>query len=144
MAYASTFSDTYSYNGLDQRVGKVDTGGTFAYTRDGDELDNTVLADGAAVYNQGANGNRLVSENRSGTSKYYHSDALGSTGALTNSGESVTDTRVTDAFGMAVTGSGSTPTPFGFVGGRPPTGRTRRVSERRGHGVDAVWASVLR
>lgn len=43
-------------------------------------------------------------------------DALGSVRALTNSSGSVTDSKSTDAFGLVVTASGSTPTPFGFAG----------------------------
>ena len=114
---ASTFSNTYAYNGLDQRVSKVDNAGAFAYTRQDDAIDSSVLSDGAAVYNHAAGDNELISEVRGGTtSKYYHSDALGSSGALTSSSGTTTDTHVTDAFGLTVTGSGTTPTPFGFVG----------------------------
>jgi RHS repeat-associated protein len=72
-----------------------------------------VLSDGAASYVYAGG---LVSEVRGGTSKFYHSDALGTTRAITNSGGSTTDSLTTDAFGMTVSGSGSTPTPFGFAG----------------------------
>ena len=53
---------------------------------------------------------------RGGTSKFYHADGHGSTGALTSSTGATTDTLTTDAFGMTVTGSGTTPTPFGYAG----------------------------
>jgi RHS repeat-associated protein len=79
-----------------------------------DSIDSEVLSDGSASYFHGADG--LISESRSGTSKFCHADALGSVRALTNGSGSVTDSRSTDAFGLVVTSSGSTPTPFGFAG----------------------------
>jgi RHS repeat-associated protein len=103
----------YAYNGIGQRVQK--TGGVSAsYILTDDSIDSEVLSDGAASFVRGASG--LISENRGGTSKFYHADALGSVKALTNTSGVVTDARSTDAFGMVVTSSGSTPTPFGFAG----------------------------
>ena len=108
-----TFSDAYAYNGLDQRSGKADSAGTFSFLRAGDGIASPVLADGAATYNYGAG---LTSEVRSGTSKFYQADALGSTRELTNSSGTITDAHETDAFGNTVASSGSTLTPFGFAG----------------------------
>ena len=103
----------YAFNGLGQRVGK--SGGVSAsYILADDSIDTEVLADGSASYAHGVTG--LISENRGGTSKFYHPDALGSVRALTNTSGTVTDSRSTDAFGLVVASSGSTPTPFGFVG----------------------------
>jgi RHS repeat-associated protein len=104
-----------TYNGIGQRVAKA-TGGTptASYTLEDDSIDSNVLKDGSATYHQGPNG--LIAETRSSTDKYYHADALGTTRAITNSGGSVTDTLTTDAFGLTVSSSGSTPTPFGFAG----------------------------
>ncbi|MCX6369591.1 MAG: hypothetical protein NTX57_23230 [Armatimonadetes bacterium] len=103
----------YSYNGLGQRVGKSG-GASASYILSDDSIDSEVLSDGAASFVHGASG--LVSENRGGTDKFYHADALGSVKTLTDGSGSVTDSRSTDAFGMVVTTSGSTPTPFGFAG----------------------------
>jgi len=50
----------------------------------------------------------LVSQRRSTTTKYYHFDALGSTLALTDSNENVTDTYRYYAFGKTLTSSGNT------------------------------------
>src|SRR5213079_453904 len=50
------------------------------------------------------------------TSKWYHGDALGSTRGITNGSQTVTDAILFDAFGMTVSRTGSTATPFGFVG----------------------------
>jgi RHS repeat-associated protein len=103
----------YVYNGLGQRVSKSG-GASASYILSDDSIDSQVLSDGAASFVHGASG--LVSENRGGTSKFYHADALGSVKALTDGSGSVTDSRSTDAFGLVVTTSGSTSTPFGFAG----------------------------
>ena len=56
------------------------------------------------------------SERRGTTSKFYHGDALGSTRGITNTSQAVTDSVLYDGFGMTVSRTGTTPTPFGFVG----------------------------
>ncbi len=88
---------------------KVDSSGTRNYVCDGASVASTVLSDGAAVYSDG-------SERRSGVSSFRHTDALGSTRGITNSSQTATDGILLDAFGMTVSRTGSTPTPFGFVG----------------------------
>jgi RHS repeat-associated protein len=112
---ATTSAGTYTYtsNGIGQRVAKSGPGVSQSYVLGSDAIDAPVLSDGAASYVYAGG---LVSEVRGGTSKFYHSDALGTTRAITNSGGSTTDSLTTDAFGMTVSGSGSTPTPFGFAG----------------------------
>jgi RHS repeat-associated protein len=103
---------TYTYNGIGQCV--VKSGSTTAtYLLADDSIDSPVLDDGSATYHRG---NGLIAETRSGNDKFYHADALGTTRAITDSGGSVTDTLTTDAFGLTVSSSGSTPTPFGFAG----------------------------
>jgi RHS repeat-associated protein len=87
----------------------VDSTGTRNYVCEGAEVASTVLSDGAAVYSDG-------SEHRSGASSFRHTDALGSTRGITNSSQTATDGILLDAFGMTVSRTGSTPTPFGFVG----------------------------
>ena len=112
---AATVNASYSYNGLSQRTGRVDSASaTYAYTRAGDAIDAPVLSDGQATYNQG---NGLISEVRGSASKFYKADGLGTTRALTGSTGTTTDTLSTDAFGNTVASSGSSPSPFGFVGG---------------------------
>jgi RHS repeat-associated protein len=116
-AIVGTQTTTYPYNGIGQRVAKSGSV-TNNYLLADDSIDTQVLSDGNATYAHGVNG--IVSENRGGTSKFYHADALGSTRALTNSTGSVTDSRSTDAFGMVVsstgTGIGAGASPFGFAG----------------------------
>ncbi len=64
----------------------------------------------AAVYTPG------LSERRGSASKFLHADALGSTRGITDSTQAVTDSMLYDAFGNTLSRTGTTPTPFGFVG----------------------------
>ena len=60
----------------------------------------------------------LISERASGTSKYYHGDQLGSTRGITSAAQTITDSREYDSFGLTIATTGTTATPFGFVGGQ--------------------------
>jgi len=111
ITYPGGATNTFQYNGLDLRTRKVDSTGTFNYATDGTGPGSPVLKDGAAVYTPG------LSERRGVASKFYHADALGSTRGITDSTQTVTDSILYDAFGMVVSRTGTTPTPFGFVGG---------------------------
>lgn len=102
---------SYSYNGLDARRTKTIGGTTNTFKRMGASPTAPVIKDSNATYTPG------VSERRGGVSKWAHSDYLRSAKQLTNSSESVTDTKQYDAFGMQTGTTGSTPTPFGFAGG---------------------------
>jgi RHS repeat-associated protein len=110
ITYPSAATNSFQYNGLDLRMQKVDSGGTVNYICDGTDPASAVLADTNATYTPG------LSERRSGTSKFLHSDALGTTRGITNSSQTATDGLLFDAFGMSVSRTGTTPTPFGFVG----------------------------
>src|SRR5947208_2397070 len=59
---------------------------------------------------------RLISQRRGNDTSYYHFDTLGSTRGLTNSSQVVTDTNIHDAWGVNVASSGTTVTPFRFIG----------------------------
>ncbi|MCW3099800.1 MAG: repeat-containing protein, partial [Chthonomonadaceae bacterium] len=110
ITYPSSATNSFAYNGEDLRMQKVDSAGTANYLTDGTTPASAVLKDGSAVYTPG------LSEHRGTTSKFYHGDALGSTRGITNSSQAVTDTVLYDGFGMTVSRTGTTPTPFGFVG----------------------------
>ncbi|MCW3099802.1 MAG: repeat-containing protein [Chthonomonadaceae bacterium] len=110
ITYPSSATNSFAYNGEDLRMQKVDSAGTANYLCDGTTPASAVLKDGSAVYTPG------LSEHRGTTSKFYHGDALGSTRGITNSSQAVTDTVLYDGFGMTVSRTGTTPTPFGFVG----------------------------
>ncbi|MBL1153096.1 MAG: L,D-transpeptidase family protein [Armatimonadetes bacterium] len=110
ITYPNQNTNSFAYNGLDTRVSKVDSTGTRTYLRDGAYVTDPVLSDGAALYTPG------ISERRSSVTKFFHPDRLGTTGRLTDTNQSTTDTRQYDAFGLLTNSSGSTPTPFGFAG----------------------------
>ncbi len=111
ITYPNTSTNSFQYNGLNLRTRKVDSSGTINYLCDGTDPGSAVVADTNATYTG------VLSERRSGVSKFYHGDALSSTRGITNSSQTATDGILYDAFGMTVSRTGTTPTPFGFVGG---------------------------
>jgi RHS repeat-associated protein len=58
----------------------------------------------------------LISQHRSGATSIYHYDAIGTTRALTDSNQNVTDTAVYTAFGEKTSSVGTTANPYGFLG----------------------------
>jgi RHS repeat-associated protein len=110
ITYPGGATNSFAYNGEDLRTRKVDSAGTKNFLTDGASPASAVLSDGAAVYTPG------LSERRGTASKFYHADALGSTRGITDSTQATTDAQLYDAFGMTVSRTGTTPTPFGFVG----------------------------
>lgn len=58
----------------------------------------------------------LISQYRGSSTSYYHFDALGSTRALTNDTQAVTDSYTYDVWGVAVASSGSTENSQRWVG----------------------------
>ena len=110
ITYPSSATNTFAYNGEDLRMQKVDSSGTRNYVCDGSSPASAVLKDGSAVYTPG------LSERRGSASKFTHADALGSTRGVTDSSQAVTDAMLYDAFGNTISRTGTTPTPFGFVG----------------------------
>jgi RHS repeat-associated protein len=58
----------------------------------------------------------LISQNRSGVESQYHFDALGSTLALTDDNQQVTDVYAYTAFGEVTEHTGSTVDPFQYIG----------------------------
>ena len=114
IAYPGGATNTFTYNGLMQRVGKTDSTGTFAYTLTDDSTDSAVLSDGAATYRQALG---MLGEVRGGAKRYYNADSLGSTRTIADAAGAVSATKETDAFGNVWTpGTTGTQTPFGFAG----------------------------
>jgi RHS repeat-associated protein len=126
ITYPNLSTNTFSYNGLDTRVSKVDSGGTRTYLRNGAYVTDPVLTDGAASYTPG------MSERRSGVTTYNHSN-LKSMERQTNSAQSVTASRTHDAYGMVVSSSGSWQGPFGHAGGFGYQGDTDSGLQLLGH-----------
>lgn len=74
-------------------------------------------SDTTAVYtNEPVQYGNLISQQRTGTTSYYHFDGQGSTRQITNQDEAVTDMYTHSGFGELVTASGLTINHFQFVG----------------------------
>ena len=110
--FPSSATNSYVYNGIGQRVGIGDSLGNRAMVLADDAIDSAVLADGTATYQHGLG---LLSEVRSGGTRFYHADALGTTRDLSDASGAASAALETDAFGNVVNSSG-TGTPFGFAG----------------------------
>ena len=121
ITYPSSATNSFSYNGNDMRMQKVDSAGTANYLCDGTTPASAVLKDGAAVYTPG------LSERRGTTSKFYHGDALGSTRGITSSSQAVTDTVLYDGFGMTVSQVNIFQTVLILQGVGKPFGRQHRA-----------------
>jgi len=111
ITYPSLATNSLTYNGLDTRTSKTDSGGTKGFLRDGASVTDPVLSDSSATYTPG------ISESRSGVSTFYGQDQLGSVTLQTNTSSSITYKASYDAFGAIKSSTGSTSSPFGFAGG---------------------------
>lgn len=89
---------------------------------------------------------RLISQRRGNKTSYYHYDAQGSTRALTDSTQTVTDTYIHTAFGESVATTGTTINPFRYVGERgyyfDPEIEDYYVRERIYQPTMARWTAV--
>jgi RHS repeat-associated protein len=110
---------TMTYDGDFMRRKRQEGATTANYLWDGaqvlvetDGSNNTVARYTLAPFRFGD----LLAQRRSAASRWYHFDALGSTRALSDSGASVTDTALYQAFGTQVASSGSTVNPHAWVG----------------------------
>ncbi len=121
ITYPAGATNTFQTNDAGQRVSKTDSGGTTTSLFDSEEAPWAVLADSRAAALKGARTRGgvtgLISERQGSTSRFYHADQLASTRGLTSTSQTITDTREFDAWGLLVTSTGSTATPFGFAGG---------------------------
>jgi RHS repeat-associated protein len=113
ISYPGGAANSFSTNVLGRRVSKTDSAGSTAYLFSG----ATVVADSRADYTHGGV-TGLISERAGAGSKFYHGDQLGSTRGLTDAGQTVTDSREYDSFGVTIASTGTTATPFGFAGGQ--------------------------
>ncbi len=111
IVYSNNATNTFTYNGLDTRVGKSDSGGTKTYKRDGVGVTAPVLSDGVSAFTPG------IPTRTSGATKFNHGDRLGTLGIETNASQAVSATKQYDAFGNLELSSGSSASPFGFAGG---------------------------
>ena len=107
----------YVYNGDGLRVAKSVNGLSEAFTWDLSGQLPIIIQDGTTRYVTGPGGLPLEQVTASGTVRYYHQDALGSTRALTDATGQVDSVYAYDPYGNVVSFSGSsTPNPFQFAG----------------------------
>ena len=93
-------------------MAKSDSTGTYSYVCDGTTPGSPVLSDGHMVFTAG------LSSTVAGVTSFRHEDALGSLRYLMDAGQNVLGSSVFEAFGAAVSATGSTAgARFGFVGG---------------------------
>jgi len=110
----------YSYDGLGNRLVKTVGGTTTRYILDINGSLSNILAetgvDGAiaAYYVHGLGLTSKVLPD--GTTSYYHYDSRGSTIALTDASQNITDAYSYDPFGRLLSSTGTTANPFRYVG----------------------------
>jgi RHS repeat-associated protein len=112
---------TMSYNGNNRRVTKQSATETVKFVWD--PAADAYLAEfngsnvlQATYSHEPVQFGRALSQRRSTTSSWYHTDALGSTQALSNSSQVTSDTYLYDAWGNPITSTGTTVNPFRWVG----------------------------
>jgi|GEM_PF-4174853 len=101
-------TNSFSYNGLDTRVGSTDSTGTKTFKRAGVGVTAPVLSDGTATFTPSG-------EKRGSTKTTFHS-ALKNADIQTNSSQVKSASKVYDAFGNLRTGSGSWKGQFHYGG----------------------------
>jgi hypothetical protein len=89
----------------------------------------------------------VISQHRSGQSSFFHYDAQGSTLAVTDDNQNVTDTRAYSAFGETTEATGTTSFPFQYIGQkgyyRDSLTRQYLVRTNAYEPVEARWSSPL-
>jgi len=108
---------TYDADGLRRK--KQDSSATAKFIWDGQKVLLETDAQGSTVVGYTLSDDvygDLVSQRRSGASRFFHFDALGSTDRLTDANAGVTDSYTYYAFGQQRASSGTTTNPYRYVG----------------------------
>jgi RHS repeat-associated protein len=118
----------YNYNPMGARVLKYMQGVLAnSYLRDGAGAGDDVVADSNAVYTS------QISELRNGSTRFMHHDVRGSVIATTDSSQTQTSTLNYDAFGSLSGATGTTVTPFKYVGAEGYQGDSETGLQLLGH-----------
>jgi RHS repeat-associated protein len=117
-SYSGTSQAQYSYNGDGLRMARTVGGVVEPFTWDVAAQLPTVIQDGSTRYVTGPGGLPLEQVTSSGTVRYYHQDALGSTRALTNASGQIDSVYLYDPYGNTIISfsRSATPNPFQFAG----------------------------
>jgi RHS repeat-associated protein len=109
----------FVYDGNGSRIGMSIGGIRTDYIVDNNRIFNQVLEErdeSGSLLASYIYGDDLIRQQRSGNNSFYHYDGLGSTRALTDPTQVVTDTYVYDAFGVSLQQTGTTLNYFQFAG----------------------------
>ncbi|HXH62103.1 MAG TPA: RHS repeat-associated core domain-containing protein, partial [Fimbriimonadaceae bacterium] len=109
ITYPSQTSDAFGYNGLDARVSSSGVNGSKTFRRAGVGATSSVLSDGTRDNTPG------VSSRQGGASTFQHS-GLKNANEQTDGSQTVTASRVYDAFGNVVSSSGTWQGMYGYGG----------------------------
>jgi len=109
ITYPNQSTNSFTYNGLDTRVGMSDSGGSKSFLRDGVSVTSPVLSDGSATYTP------AISERRSSTTTFYHA-GIKNGDSQSSTGQSITASVQYDAFGNVTSSSGTWQGPFAYGG----------------------------
>ncbi len=113
----------YGYDADGSRVAMTDASGETHYLLDAQGPGGMAhvleeLSGAGALQVHYTYGHDLLAQERSGIRSYYHYDGLGSTRALSDASEAVTDTYLYDAYGRQLAATGATPNSYLFAGER--------------------------
>ncbi|MBI5706933.1 MAG: RHS repeat-associated core domain-containing protein [Armatimonadetes bacterium] len=109
ITYPNASVDTFTYNGLDTRVGKGGAQGSSTFKRNGVGVTAPVLSDGDATYTPG------ISERRGSATTYSHT-GIKNAEVQTSSSQAVSATNQYDAFGNLASSTGTWNGPFAYGG----------------------------
>jgi RHS repeat-associated protein len=101
-------TNTFSYNGLDTRVGMTDSSGSKSFKRNGVYVTDPVLSDGTANFTPSG-------EVRGGVKTTFHG-GLKNDDVQTSTSQVIGAAKVFDAFGNELSSSGAWKSQFGYAG----------------------------
>lgn len=113
IANVGSLTETYTYDGDGNRVGRTSGATTIPYVLDVNNALPVVLSDDTRKYVWGKG---LLYAATGSAVEVVHADRLGSVRALTDASGAVTATYRTDAYGIPTASTGSSGQPFGFTG----------------------------
>jgi RHS repeat-associated protein len=123
-SYAYDFEDrltragdtSYAYDAFGRRVSKETGGEKTTYLFDGPKVVRETTAGETTSYVRGLD-RQVVSMRRGSSSpSYYHHDAIGSVVGLSDEAGSLTDSYSYDALGNTLSSTGTTPSPYRYLG----------------------------
>lgn len=112
----ATPDETYTYDGMGRRTSETRGAQTTSLLRDGADIVQETTGTATTRYLRGAGGLLSRDDGASGGERFYHPDGIGSPVALSDSSGAATDTSAYNAFGEERASTGTTPSPFGYLG----------------------------